>query len=340
MSKKIEGAAELGSRGGLARAKSMTPEERSEAARKAVEVRWAADLPQATHGDSDHPLMIGNIEIPCYVLSDGRRVITQRGFQAALGMNASGGARRLLTFVRNLAARGIDCKGLESRVNEPIRFIPTDSLTRGVVAHGYEATAMADMCEAILDARKAGFLRKTQAHYADYCEILLRSFARIGIIALIDEVTGYQYDRPRRDLEEYLKKFLAESVRRWVRTFPADYFKHLCRLRNVELRPDMRLPRYFGTLTNNIVFRRMAPGLVRRLKERRLERGKPSDKLHSWLSQDKGYPEVLLQLGTVVGLMKVHTTYEAFEKQLDEIAPIYPEIPGLFDDPHDWDKDR
>lgn len=53
-----------------------------------------------------------------------------------------------------------------------------------VVAHGYEASALADMCEVILDARKAGLLRKAQLHYADYCEILLRSFARVGIIVL------------------------------------------------------------------------------------------------------------------------------------------------------------
>jgi P63C domain len=39
----------------------------------------------------------------------------------------------------------------------------------------------------------------------------------------------------------------------------------------VELRPDMKLPQYFGKLTNNLVYRRLAPGLLRRLKERREE---------------------------------------------------------------------
>jgi hypothetical protein len=42
-------------------------------------------------------------------------------------------------------------------------------------------------------------------------------------------------------------------------------------------------------------------------------------------------------MGTVVGLMKSNTDYAAFEKQLDAIAPIYPEYPGLFDDPKDWE---
>jgi hypothetical protein len=36
--------------------------------------------------------------------------------------------------------------------------------------------------------------------------------------------------------------------------------------------------------------------------------------------------------------MKINTDYDAFHKQLDAIAPIYPESPGLFDDPKDWER--
>jgi hypothetical protein len=138
-------------------------------------------------------------------------------------------------------------------------------------------------------------------------------------------------------LEEYLEKFLSESLRRWVRTFPGDYFKHLCRLKNVPLRPDMKLPQYFGHLTNDLIWRRIAPGLLRKLKDRRSERGNPSNKLHSWTSEELGKPELLLHMGTVVGLMKIHTDYERFHAQLNQIAPIYPDNPTLFDDPRDWE---
>jgi hypothetical protein len=102
--------------------------------------------------------------------------------------------------------------------------------------------------------------------------MLIRGLAAVGIIALVNEATGFQYDRPRRDLEEQLKRFLSENLRKWVRTFPADYFKHLCRLRHVELRPDTKLPQYFGHLTNSLIYRRLAPGLLKKLKERREER--------------------------------------------------------------------
>jgi hypothetical protein len=67
-------------------------------------------------------------------------------------------------------------------------------------------------------------------------------------------------------------------------------------------------------------------------------RKKPSNKLHSWLSEDIGFRGVLVHLGTVVGLMKIHTDYKALHRQLDQIAPVYEETPGLFDNPKDWEE--
>jgi hypothetical protein len=99
----------------------------------------------------------------------------------------------------------------------------------------------------------------------------------------------------------------------------------------------MRLPQYFGHITNDLVYRRIAPGVLKALKERRSERGSPSNKLCWWTSDELGRPELLLHLGTVVGIMKLHTDYDQFHKQLDQVAPVYPEFPGLFDDAKDWE---
>lgn len=78
------------------------------------------------------------------------------------------------------------------------------------------------------------------------------------------------------------------------------------------------------SLANDLIYRRLAPGLLRRLKEKRAELGKPGNKLHSWLSQDTGYPEVILHLGKVVGLMMLSGDYGAFRAELNKIAPLYP----------------
>jgi len=334
----------LASKGGKARAKSLSTERKREIALMGVEAKRAkaeGPLPVATHGDPAHPLLIGEWEVPCYVLEDRRRVLIQSGVIDALDMSQGtagrGGGDRITKFVETKALNSFVSKELAEVIKNPIIF----QTTGGSRAYGYEATVLADICDVVLEARKQDKLHYQQEHIAARCEALVRAFAKVGIIALVDEATGFQYDRPRRDLEEQLKQYISESLRSWVRTFPVAYFKQLCRLRNVELRPDMRLPQYFGHLTNNLVYRRLAPGLVKRLKEKRSElKGENSHNLHSLLSADFGFPEVLVHLGMVIGIMKQHTDYEKFERALDGVAPIFPEVPGLFDDPKDWETRR
>ena len=333
--------ADYAAEGGKARAKSLPAEDRSAIAREAAEARWekagkSKPIPRATH---EGILVIGDIEIPCAVLDNGMRLLTQSGVMVALGRARQAKGRQYYDSDVNLPAF-LTAKNLKPYI--PQALLVTSSQVefkplKGVRAFGYAAELLPMVCGVFLDARAAGaLLEKSQGHIAERSLVLIRGFANVGIIALVDEATGFQYDRPRRDLEEYLSKFLAESLRRWVRTFPGDYFKHLCRLKGVQLRPDMKLPQYFGHLTNDLVWRRIAPGLLRALKERRSKRGRRSNKLHSWTSDELGKPELLLHLGTVVGLMKLNTNYDEFHAQLDMIAPVYPEHPTLFDDPKDW----
>lgn len=326
------------SMGGSARAKKLSSEERKEIARIAAEARWEKKpLPKATH---EGFLDIGGIEIPCAVLEGGVRLITQSGMMVGLGRARQAKGRDYYDGDVNLPSF-ITAKNLKPFIPEELSKTSSQiefRTLRGNIAFGYAAELLPRVCGVFLDAKGAGALTKGQEHIAERALTLIRGFANVGIIALVDEATGFQYDRPRRDLEEYLKKFLSESLRKWVRTFPGDYFKHLCRLKGVQLRPDMRLPQYFGHLTNDLVWRRIAPGLLRALKERKEERGHKSDKLHSWTSEELGKPELLLHLGTVVGLMKANTDYDTFYKLLNQVAPIYPSEPGLFDDPRDWEK--
>jgi hypothetical protein len=335
------------SKGGDARAKKLTPEERSEIARAAANARHqkedGGNIPQATHEGS---LDIGGFEIGCAVLEDrdGRRqrVLTQSDFMIALGRARQAKGREYYDGDVNLPAF-LTAKNLKPFIDSEL-YVTSSQIVfktlKGTRAFGYPAELLPRVCEVFLKARDAGALVHNQEHIAKQADLLIRGLATIGIIALVDEATGFQYDRPRRDLEEQLKQFLSEDLRRWVQTFPAEYFKQLCRLRGVELRPDMKLPQYFGKLTNNLVYRRIAPGLLKKLKERREERGSKSNKLFCWLSEDIGLRAMLVHIGSVIGFMKTNATYEAFERQLDMVSPIYPETPGLFDDPKDWDEPK
>jgi hypothetical protein len=168
---------------------------------------------------------------------------------------------RVRRDVPRQSEKGIDDKGLAARIRNPIPFRPAQG---GKVAHGYEATILADTCDFVLTARKAEKLQKQQDHIADQCELLLRGFARVGIIALVDEATGYQYSRTRNSLARILEAFVTKELQPWVKTFPDEYYAQLFRLRGLPYSADsVKRPQYFGTLTNDIVWKRIAPGVDR-----------------------------------------------------------------------------
>jgi hypothetical protein len=327
-------------RGGHARADALTPAQRSEIAQKAAKARY--ELPKATHGSPDHPLRIGDIEIPAYVLEDGTRVLSQRGLQSGIGMSTGGGKTvgepRMVEFVEALAKKGIDTTDLTARLRSPIQFVPTGG---GRSAYGYEATVLADICDAVLAARKKGELQPNQMRIAEQCEVLVRGFARVGIIALVDEATGYQADRARDALARILESFIAKELQPWVRTFPSDYYRELFRLRGLEFPADtVRRPQYFGVLTNDIVYKRLAPGVLEELKRvtpRDDETGRYKHKFFQRLTTNKGYPKLREHLGAAVAVMKLSSDYDDFITKMDTLYPKYGETMLL---PFDYKKEE
>src|SRR5260370_37122557 len=69
-------------RGGHARAEALSPKQRRAIARRAAAARWDSDVPTATHIGE---LTIGDLSLPCAVLPDGTRVLSQGGVTTAFG---------------------------------------------------------------------------------------------------------------------------------------------------------------------------------------------------------------------------------------------------------------
>lgn len=311
-------------KGGVARANALSQEKRSEIARKGAQARTElAMLPRATHGSADHPLKIGDIEIPCYVLEGGTRVLTQEGFLESIGRakkakggtGAAGGVDRLPSF---LAA-----KNLNQLITEEITESTTPIAFRtpgGTKAFGYRAEALPQVCNIYLRARDAGLLLPSQEHIAIKADILVRGLAETGIVALVDEATGYQKDRAKNALAQILEAFVAKELQPWVKTFPADYYEHLFRLRGLPYPPanTRYKPQYFGTLTNDIVYRRIAPGILDEIK-RQNEKDDKKGRLHQRLTPDKGHPMLREHLASVVTIMKLSRDYADFIEKLNQI---------------------
>lgn len=318
--------------GGKARMAKLTSEQRSAQARKGAESRWSGEILQATHGSADRPLRIGDVEIVCYNLDDGRRVLQQTGLISALNMSHGGsysvGGDRLAKFTAQGRLKPYVSNELLERTVRPIKF----RTPAGGLAYGYEATVLADICEAVLAAREAGVLQKQQEHIAKQSEILVRGFARIGIIALVDEATGYQRDREKDALSRILEQWIAKELQGWVQTFPREYYEHMFRLRGLPFSADsVKRPQYFGHLTNDVVYKRLEPGVLKELKRvtPRNENGRPTAKYLQSLTKNIGYPKLKEHLGAVVAYMKISKDWASFINLMNEQYPKKGDTPML-----------
>jgi hypothetical protein len=306
--------------GGKARAASLSAERRMEISKKATAALKEGSL-MVTHGSENSFLKIGNMKIACYVLSDGKRVLLQGPMGSALGLSDTGG-QRITQLLNTKLLSGFINDDLINKIENPLRFKTGPKK----VAQGYEATILVDICEAVIDSSKGKSLIKSQKALVNQCEILMRSFARVGIIALVDEATGYERDKTKNNLAQILQAFIAKELQPYVKTFPSDFYEQLFRLRGLEYPPKIAhlKPQYFGVLTNDIIYGRLAPGLLDEIKIQ----SKKYDKVthfHRNLTQDKGHPKLRERLASVIAIMKLSKNYSDFISNLNNIHPRYTE---------------
>jgi len=323
--------------GGKARAESLSPDERTAIARQAALVRWGragkVPVPRATYMGE---LRIGDAVIPCAVLDDENRtrVLSRIGFIRAIGRTgkAKGGRKYDAESEMPVFLTADNLKPFISMAlienSRPIPFLP---LTGGY-AMGYKSDLLPQVCGVFIDADAANKLQPNQKHIAQQCRILLKGFASVGITALIDEATGFQDERSRDALARILEAFIAKELRPWVQTFPADYYKELFRLRGIPYTGTVRRPQYIGHLTNDLVYRRLAPGVLDELRRLtpRDEKGRLKNHLHRRLTEDLGHPKLLQHLSAVTALMKVADTWKQFKPMVDKALPHQTRMP-LFD---------
>lgn len=303
--------------GGIARAKALTAEKRSAIARKGAYKK--AGVPSATHAGE---VRFGDVELPCFVLEDGRRVLTTRGMMSALGRSWRGrkySGTELPVFLEAKNLFPLVINELDP-VLKQVDFV-TD---KGAKAEGFEAALLPMVCEIYLEARQSGILTAPQLPVAQRCEMLVRSLAKVGITALIDEATGYQEVRDRDALQALLDKYLLQEHAAWAKRFPDEFYRQMFRLKGWQFpTPSGARPGVVGKYTLDIVYERIAPGLVDELKERnpKTEGGRRKAKHHQWLTEDVGHPALGNHIHAVMGLMRASKSWEMFKNLLDTAFP-------------------
>ena len=311
---------------GKARSEQMTPERRSEIARMAAAAKWGT-LREAISREG--VVNVGGVELQCYVLDDETRVLARASFVKAIGRTGKvkGGRRFDSEFQTPVFITAENLKPFipsDLDVNsKPILFTYGDTQMIG-----YRAELLPDVCDIFADAERAGVLRPNQLHIAQACRILSRGLTRVGIIGLIDEATGYQDQRAANALAKILESYIAKELQPWVYTFDNEFYQQLFRLRKLEFPKDtVRRPQYFGHLTNDIIYRRLAPGVLEDLKrtEPKLPSGKRKGTIHQRLTPELGHPKLREHLASVTTIMVLSEDYGDFLAKLNKRHPRFHE---------------
>ena len=293
-------------------------------------MKEAKDKPlKVIAGAPDRPLIIGKIKIPCYVLEDETRVLSRIGMLKAIGRlgKAKGGRQHDREFKIPVFLTATNLNPFISsellRNSYPIVF----SLG-GHQMIGYKAEILPQVCEVYLKVRDAGVLLLSQRHIADRADVLIRGLATVGIIALVDEATGYQDLCDRRTLQKILDKYLLAERAKWAKRFPDDFYKEIFRLRGWEWQ-GMRVnrPQVVARYTNDIVWDRLAPGVREQLEKLnpKTPQGTRRARHHQWLTYDIGHPALQKHLNGVLVLMKsviqAKNGWEEFKRRLQRVFP-------------------
>ena len=271
-------------------------------------------------GEPDKPLIIGDIEIPCYVLEDETRVLSQRGMTMGIGLNPEAGFR-MPQLIGSRSIKPFISNNLMPALESPILF---KNPRGGGNAYGYPATLLIDICNVILSARDAGALHEQQLPIAQRCDVLIRALATVGIIALVDEATGYQDIRAKRALATILQKFIDKELQPWTKTFPYEFYEQIFRLKGWPGPEGVKRPSVIGHYTNDFVYARLAPGVLDELKKRNPiipSKGRRKSTHHQWFTPDLGHPKLKEHLAAVTALMRAAPNWDSFRRSLQRAFP-------------------
>lgn len=313
------------SMGGDARAVRLSSEQRSKIAQEAAKARWQrartqVRIPTARNGGA---LNIGEVEIEAYVLDNGQRVISKRGIAKGLNLKSQGGN----AFMRTMSRKGIQAAlspELMEKVERPLSFYGM----RGELADGYEAETLIEVCDAIIEARNRGKLAPSQFFLARQAEIIFRSAAKLGIIALVDEATGY-VDKNRDEYRKIFDGFIRSEFRQWEKEFPDKFFDMIYRLYGLRRQiPDSsKHPRFFGHFIRRYIYYPLANSngaILENLEQHNpvvYDSGGRKRKFFQYLSDEIGMSAFRQHLWQVVGIGESVNDRQQFDRSFYRAFP-------------------
>lgn len=255
-----------------------------------------------------------NFEIDCYVTDTKLRLMSLRGTARAMSLKGGGSG----ALLRNLKAKWM-FPYLTDHLKEWILGADEGTLPKIQGVSGpsfipFEATLFVDVCNAYVKAQKDGILTEQQSAIADRLLSIMSAFAKMGIVALIDEITGYQEERDKDELQKILKAYISEDLLPWQKKFPDEYYKELFRLNGWEynFHGIKKRPGVIGTWTNKLIYDELPPGVKDELKNNVpiSAAANKTARYHQFLTEDIGNPHLRSQLDQIMMLFRLSDNME------------------------------
>lgn len=305
-------------KGGAERAKKLTPEQRSEIAKKGAVARWGAAPRQATHKGNFKDEF--GIDVECYVLNDENKtaVISQRGMGTALGLGEFGS--RLPKFIGGKIISQYVGRELSEKLSNPLIFqdlSPGTNIPPQTKIHGFDVTILIDLCKAIIKAESDGKLLKSQAGIAKQAHIILSASAKAGIQGLVYALSGF--DRTREEVITAFKLYVQEEAKKYESEFPVELYTEWHRLYEIPVL-DRGRSWHFKHLTVRHIYYPLAKSkgkileLIRALKS---DGGDRNKKLFQFLNE-VGARALRIQLGRVLEMSESAKTKTEYENKISE----------------------
>ena len=278
----------------------------------------AEGLPEAKYKGV---LNLLDVDVPCYVLSDGQRVIGRTSMTELLtGIRGGGalekyldvGSLKALIPIESVLERMValfacqEVEGLEKRV----KGLPADLAIDISCVHSSRPSNMD-----CVQARRLYRPGECRWHSRRAC--LLRRARRWGSRRLIDEATGYQIDRAQDALQVKLRAYLSDEMRKWEKTFPDELWLEFARLTGWKGTVSQR-PKYWGKLVLELVYEYLDADVSEWLRQN-APAPRHGQNYHQWLSAQYGLKKLVEHMWMLIGVAR---TCETMTELRDRMAAL------------------
>ena len=259
-----------------------------------------------------------DVECEALVLENGERGFNRRQVMQVVGLHKNSESNQFRSFLAEIAPNALI---LLNKKGSPV-IMPS-----GQKATFVPCDVIPDFASGVIHQAIDGTLHQKRRGLIAPCLKIQDSLAKVGISALIDEATGYQYHRAPDALQDLFARLIRNTAADWERRFHPDFYQAIYRLFGWQYNPAKPKPCIIGKITLQWVYEPVfPPEILIEIKERQ-----GSDKMHQWLTTEGGLKLLEQQRDAVMMIARSSADHQDFEARCSvaffrrgQISILYP----------------